>query len=187
MVLFCCLLPWFISIIIIGTFIIVLLLSYWENKAHIIAKNSEWCCSGAQSCPILCDSMNCSTPGFPVLHYLQEFIQTLVHWGGEAIQSFHPLLPPCLLTLYLAQPQGFFQWVDSSHQVAEVFGASALASVLPMNILGFLPLEFTGLISLLSKGRRVFSSTTVWKHQFFSTEPSLWSNSHIHTWLLQQP
>ena len=67
-------------------------------------------------------------------------------------------------------------------------GASALASVLPMNIQGWFLLEFTGLISLQSKGlSRVFSSTTVRKHQFFSTQPSLWSNSHIYTWPLEKP
>ena len=56
-------------------------------------------------------------------------------------------------------------------------GASALASVLPMNIQGWFPLALTSLISLLSKGlSRVFSNTTIWKHQFFSTHPSLWSN-----------
>ena len=56
------------------------------------------------------------------------------------------------------------------------------ASVLPINIQGWLPLGLTGLISLLSKGlSRVFSSTTIWKHQFFGTQPSLWSNSHICT------
>ena len=57
-----------------------------------------------------------------------------------------------------------------------------------MNIQGWLPLGLTGLISLLSKGLlRVFSSTTVWKHQFFGTQPSLWSNTHIYTWLLEKP
>ena len=66
------------------------------------------------------------------------------------------------------------------------FGASASALVLPMNIQGWVPLGFTGWISLLSKGvSRVFSSTTVQKHQFFGTQPSLWSNSHICTWLLE--
>ena len=59
-------------------------------------------------------------------------------------------------------------------------GASTLASVLPMNIQGWFLLGLTGLISLLSKGlSRVFSSTTIQRYQFFSTEPSLWSNSHI--------
>ena len=64
----------------------------------------------------------------------------------------------------------------------------ASASVLPMSIQDWFPLGLTGLISLLSKGpSRVFSNTTVWKHQFFSTQPSLWSTSHIHTWLLEKP
>ena len=67
-------------------------------------------------------------------------------------------------------------------------GASASASVLPMNIQGWFPLGLTGLISLQSKGlSRVFSNTTVQKHQFFSTQPFLWSNSHIHTWLFENP
>ena len=65
-------------------------------------------------------------------------------------------------------------------------GASASASVLPMNIQGWIPLGLTGFISLLSKGlSRVFSSTTVQKHQFSGAQPSLWSNSHICTWLLE--
>ena len=67
-------------------------------------------------------------------------------------------------------------------------GASAIASVLPMNIQHWLPLRWTGLISLLSKGlSRVFSSTTILKHQFFGAQPSLWSNSYICTWLLEKP
>ena len=62
------------------------------------------------------------------------------------------------------------------------------ASVLQMNIQGWLALGLTGLISVQSKGlSRVFSNTTVQKHQFFGTQPSLWSNSHIHTWLLKKP
>ena len=67
-------------------------------------------------------------------------------------------------------------------------GASASASVLPMNIQDWFPLGLTSLISLQSKGLvRVFSNTTVQKHQFFSAQLSLWSNSHIHTWLLEKP
>ena len=65
--------------------------------------------------------------------------------------------------------------------------ASASASVLPMNIQDSLSLGLTGCISLLSKElSRVFSSTTIWKHQFFSTQLSFESNSHIHTWLLEK-
>ena len=68
------------------------------------------------------------------------------------------------------------------------WGASASASVLPVKIQGWFPLGLTGVISLQSKGlSRVFSNTTVRKHQFFGTQSSLWSNSHIHTWLLEKP
>ena len=68
------------------------------------------------------------------------------------------------------------------------YGPSASASVLPMNIQVWFPLGWTGWISLLSRGlSKVFSNTTVQKHQFFGTHLSLWSDSHIHTWLLEKP
>ena len=66
----------------------------------------------------------------------------------------------------------------------QIIGSSALASVLPMNIQGWFPLGLTTLILLFKGLSRVFSSTTVQKHQFFGNLPSLWSNSHIHSWLL---
>ena len=137
------------------------------------------------SCPILYDPMNCSMPGFPVLHYLPEFAQTHFHWVSDAIQPSHPLSSPSLLALHLSQYQGLFQWTGSSHQVA---GASVSSPFFQMNIQSWFSLGFTGLISLLSKGlSSVFSNTTVQKHQFFGTQPSLWSNSHIRTWLLKKP
>ena len=65
---------------------------------------------------------------------------------------------------------------------------STSATVLPMNIQGWSPLGLTALSSLQSKGLSgLFSSTTIWKHQFFGTQPSLWSNSHMCTWLLEKP
>ena len=68
------------------------------------------------------------------------------------------------------------------------YWSSASASATSMNIQDWSPLGWTGWISLQSKGlSRVFSSTTVWKHQFFSAQPSLWANIHIHTWLLEKP
>ena len=76
-------------------------------------------CSGAQSCPTLCDPMDCSTPGFPVLHYLLESAQTHVHWVDDTIQPSYPLLTPSP-ALNLSQHQGLFQWVLSSHQVTKV-------------------------------------------------------------------
>ena len=132
--------------------------------------------------------MDCSTPGLPVHHQLPEITQTHIHRVGHALQPSHPLSSPSLPTFDLSQHQGLFQWVSSSHQMAKVLGVSALAPVLPMTIQDCLPLGLTGLISLLSKGlSRVFSNTTVQKHQFLHTQLSLWSNSHIHTCLLETP
>ena len=143
-----------------------------------------WLCSVAKSCPTLCEPMNCSTPGFSVLYYLLEFVQTHVYWVSDAIQPSHPLSPPSLLSLNLSQHQGLFQsWLFTSG--GQSIEASASASVLPMNIQDWFPLGFTALISLQSRGvSRVSSNTTVQKHQFFGAQPSLWSNSHFHTWLL---
>ena len=136
----------------------------------------------SQSCLTLCQHRDCHTPGFPVLHHLPEFAQTHIHWVSDAIQPSHPLLSPSLPVFNLCQNQGLFRWVGQS------IGASASASVLPMNIQDWSPLGWTGWISLQSKAlSRVFPNTTVLKHQFFSTQPSLWSNSHIHTWLLEKP
>ena len=110
------------------------------------------CCSVTQSCLILCNLMDCSTPGFPFLCYLPEFAQTRVYWVDNAIQPSHPLLSPSPPAFNLSQHQGLFWWVRSSHQVAKVLGASASASVPPINIQDWLPLEWTGWISLQSKG-----------------------------------
>ena len=80
-----------------------------------------WCCgSVAKLYPILCNPMDYSTPGFPVLHYLPEFSQTHVHWTGDAIQSSHPLLPTSPPAFNLSQHHGLLQRVSSSHQVAKV-------------------------------------------------------------------
>ena len=78
--------------------------------------------SVTQLCPILCDPMNCSTPGLPVHHQLPEFTQTHVHQVGDAIQPSHPLLSPSLPIPNPSQHQGLFQWVNSSHEVAQVLG-----------------------------------------------------------------
>ena len=81
---------------------------------------------------------------------------------------------------------GSFQMSQFFASSGQSIGVSASVSVIPMNIHGWFPLGWTGWISLQSKRlSRVFSNTTVQKHQFFSTQLSLWSNSHIHTWLLE--
>ena len=81
--------------------------------------------------------MDCSMPGFPVQQQLLEFAQTHVHWVGDAIQPSHPLLSPSPPVLNLSQHQDLFQWVNSSHQVAEVLDLSIF---FPMNIQSWLPL-----------------------------------------------
>ena len=147
----------------------------------------QFCCSVTQSRPTLCNPMHCSTPCFPVLHYLPEFAQIEIHWADDTIQQFHPLLPllflPSIFPSIWSFPMSRLFASDN-----QSIGASASASVFPMNIHGWFPLGLTSLISLLSKGlSRGFSITTILKHQFFGGEPSLWPNSHIHTWPLEKP
>ena len=141
--------------------------------------------SVTQSCPTLCDPMNHSTPGLPVHHQLPEFTQTHVHWVGDAIlPSVVPFssCPQSLPTSGSFPMSQLFTWGGQSTEV------SASASVLPMNIQDRSPLEWTGWISLQSKElSRVFSSTTVQKHQFFGTQLSSQSNSYIHTWPQEKP
>ena len=139
---------------------------------HIIS--SVHFSSVAQSCPTLCDPMNRSTPGLLVHHQLPELTQTHIHQVSDAIQPSHPLSSPSPPAFNLSQHQGLFKWVSSLHQVAKVLGVSASISVLPMNTQDWSPLGWTGWISLQSKGlSRVFSNTTVQKHQFFSAQLSL--------------
>ena len=114
---------------------------------------------------------------------LPEFAQTHVHWVGDAIQPSHPLASTSPPALNLSQHQSHSQWVSSSHQVARELEFQPQHQSFQWTF----RVELTGLLSLLSKGlSRVFSSTTIWKHQFFGAQPSLWSNSHIHTWLLEK-
>ena len=146
------------------------------------------CCSVSKSCLTHYDPMNCSMPVFPVFHYLPESAQIHVYWDSDVIQPSHPLLcpfsccPQSLLTSGSFPMSQLFTWGGQS------IGALASAAVLPMNIQRWFALGWTSLISLQAKGLlRVFSSTTYWEHQFFSPQPSLWSNSHIHTWILEKP
>ena len=103
-----------------------------EHSRHFL---SRCCWSVPKLCPTLWEPVNCSTPDFPVLHYLPEFAETHVYWVRDAIQPSHPLSPTSPLAFNLSQHQGLFQWVGAFHHVAKVYiGASGSASVLPMNI-----------------------------------------------------
>ena len=160
------------------------LIGFSLNYLNILERMTiDCCCSLTQLCPTVCDPMKCSMPGFPVLYHLPEFTQTHIHWVSDAIQTSHLISPSSPSAFNLSQDQGLFQWVSSLHQVA-----NESASVLLINIQDWFSLEFTGLIFLLTKGlSRVFSSTTVWKHQFFGALPSLGSSCHIRAWLLERP
>ena len=140
-------------------------------RAFARAVSAACCLSTTQSCSTICSPMDCRPP-CPCSHSCP-----LSQWYYLAISSFCcPLSLPASGSLPMS-------WLFVIR--GQSIGASG--SVLPMNILGWFPLGLTGLISKQSKGlSRLFSSTTIWRHQFFSAQPSLWSNSHIHTWLLEK-
>ena len=129
--------------------------------------------------------MNCSKPGLPVLHQLPELAQTHCSWSRWCHPTTLYSIIPFSSCLQSFPASGSFPMSQFFASGGQSIGASASASVFPVNFQGWSSLGLTGLISLLSKGlSRVFSSTTAWKRQFLDTQPFLWSNSHIHTHLL---
>ena len=142
----------------------------------------------AQSCPTLCDPMNhkharppcpSPTPGI----YPNSCPSN--RWCHPAISSSVVPFSSCPQSL---PASGSFPMSQLFTWGGQSIGVSASASVLPMNTQDWSPLGWTGWISLQSKGfSRVFSNTTVQKHQFFDTKPSSQSHSHIHTWPLEKP
>ena len=141
-----------------------------------------------QSCPTLCNPMDGSAPGLPCPSPSPGVCSnscSLSRWCYWTISSSVVSFSSCLQSFPASGSVPMNCLFTSGGQS---IGASALASVLPLDIQDWFPLELIGLISLQSKGLlRVFSNTTVGKHQFFGTQPSLWSNSHIHRWLLGKP
>ena len=95
-------------------------LHFCENQKYYSFHTYTQFSSVTQSCPTLCNPMNRSTPALPVHHQLPESTQTHVHCVSDTIQPSHPLSSPSPPALNLAQHQGLFQWVSSSHQVAKV-------------------------------------------------------------------
>ena len=138
-----------------------------------------------QSCLTLCDPMDCSTLGFPVHYPTPGTLSNSCpssQWCHPTISSSVILFFSCLQSFPASRSFPMSQFFASGGQS---IGVSALASVLPMNAQDWFPLGWTGWISLQSKGlSRVFSNTTVQKHQFFGTQLSSQSSSHIHTWPL---
>ena len=142
--------------------------------------------SVAQLCLTLYDPMNRSMPGLPVHHQLLEFTQTHVHqWCHPAISSSVVPFSSCPQSL---QTSGSFPVSPLFTWGGQNIGVSASVSVLPMNTQDLSPSGWTGWTSLQSKGlSRVFSNTTVQKHQFFGAHFASQSNSHIHTRPQEKP
>ena len=152
----------------------LILLKYtWLQYCFIVVIQSQLCLT-------LCDPMDCTTSGFPVLHQLPEFAQSHVHQVGDAIQPSHPLSSPSPHAFNLSQHQGLFQWVSSSHQVAKVLELQLQHQSLQWIFRISFRIDWFDLLAVQGLSR-VFSNTAVQKHQFFSARLSLWSNSHIHT------
>ena len=139
--------------------------------------HAHCCCSVTKSCLTFCSALDCNTPGFSVLHYLPELAQTHARWVGDAIQPSHPLSSPSPpASIFLSIRSFLMSWLFTSD--GQSIRTSASASVLPMNIQDWFPLGLTGLILQSKVLSRVFSNTTVQKHQFFGIQVLLWSNSH---------
>ena len=137
--------------------------------------------SVAQSCLTLCDPMNCSTPGLLVHHHLLEFTQTHIHRVSDAIQPSHPLSSP-----FPPVPNPLSIRVFSNESTLRMrwpkYWSFSFSSIPSKEIPGLISFRMDWLDLLESKGlSRVFSNTTVQKHQFFSAQLSSQSNSHIHT------
>ena len=159
----------------------------WGNSGNCVRLYFQFS-SVAHSCLTLCDPMNCSTPGLHVHHQLPEFTQTHIHRISDAIQPSHPLVVPFSSCPQSLPASGSFPKSELFSWGGQSIGVSASASVLPVNTQDWSPLGWNGWISLQSKGlSRVFSSTTVQKHQFFGAQLSSQSNSHIHTWPQEKP
>ena len=141
-------------------------------------------CSVTQSCPTLSNPMDCSRLPCPSTPGACSNLYPLNQWCHPIISSSVIPFSSCLQFYPASGSFPVSQFFASGGQSIE---ASASASVPPMNIQDWFPLGFTGLTSLQSKRlSRVFSNTTVQKHQFFSAQPSLWSNFHIHIWLQEK-
>ena len=157
----------------------------WLSLHDWIKKIYHQFSSVAQWSLTLCNPMDCSPSGFPVHHQLPELAQTHIHWAGDAITISSSSIPfsSCLQSFSASGSFSISQFFSSASQS---IGASASASVLPVNIQDWFPLGLIALISLQSRGLWSVFNTTVQKHQLFSTQLSFSSNSCIHTWLLEK-
>ena len=152
-------------------------------KSNTVLSHS-CCCSVSQSYLTLCDPRDCSMPGSLVLDHLPEFDQTCVCWFGDVIQPFRPLYPLLLLLSVFPSIRIFSNRLALHIRWPKYWSFSY--SISPSN-------EYLALISFrtdwldLLSVQGALKSTTIQKHSFIGVQPSSWSNSHIHTWLLEKP
>ena len=160
----------------------------WVSESIWVNKDDQWFSSVQFSCSVVSDSLRPHElqharhlcPSSPRVHSNSCLSS---QWCHPTVSSSVVPFSSCLQSF---PASGSFPRSQFFTPGGQSIGASA--SVLSMNIQDWFPLGWTGLISLQSKRlSRVFSSSTVQKHPFFCSQPSLWSNSHIHTWLLEKP
>ena len=164
--------------------------NFWVNFISCIFTiyiDSVQFSSVAQPCLTLYNPMNHSTPGLPVHHQFLEFNQTHIHWVSDAIQPFHLLLSHSPPASNHSKHQGIFQWVNSSHEVAKIleFQSQHQSCKEHPGLISF-RMDWLDLLEVQAT-TRVFSNTTVQKHQFFSAQLFSQANSHIHTRPLEKP
>ena len=172
------------------TFVVIYTSSqFYINIVLLQTSFNFCCCSLAKPCLALCNLMDCSTTVFPVFHYHPEFAQTHVHWVNYAIQPSHPLSLPSPPHPPQSFPKSGFFSSELGLCIRWPKYWRFSFSISPSN-------KYSGLISLrinwfdlldVQRLWRVFSSTTVQKHQFISAQRFLWFNAQIHTWLLERP
>ena len=140
--------------------------------------------SVTQSCPILCDPMDCSTPGFPVHHQLPELTQTHVHGVSDAIQPSHPLsfASP---TFNLSQHQGLFKWLSSSHQVAKLLEFQLQYQSFRSGLISF-RIDWLDLLAVPGALKSLLQHHSS-KASILRCSAFFIDQSDIHTWLLEKP
>ena len=163
---------------------LLLLKSFQPDGGHV--DKDCYCFSVTQWCPTLCKPMDCSMTDFPVLYHLPELAQIHVHWVSDVIQPSCPVSSPPAPAFNLSQHQDLFQWVASFYQVAQVLELQlqhqSFQWIFRTHFL------WDGLVWSPSSPRdSQLLHTTVQKHQFYGSQPSLCSNILIHTCLLEKP
>ena len=143
-------------------------------------------CSVTKACPALCNPLACSMPGFPVLHCLLEFAQVPVHWIGEAIQASHPLLPLLLLSSIFPSIRVFSS--ELAFCIRWPMCWSFSFSISPFNAYSWLisfRMNWFDLPAVQETLKSRLQHQSLKALIFFGAQLSLWSNSHICTWLLK--